>query len=81
MQGADGRVLATYGELHGDIIHFEELPHSLIQAVVATEDRRYFEHVGIDLRGIARAALANIRAGGVVQGGSTITQQVAKNFR
>ncbi|MBT6512820.1 MAG: PBP1A family penicillin-binding protein [Rhodospirillaceae bacterium] len=80
MQGADGRVLATYGELHGDIIHFEELPHSLIQAVVATEDRRYFEHVGIDLRGIARAALANIRAGGVVQGGSTITQQVAKNL-
>jgi penicillin-binding protein 1A len=80
VQGADGRVLATYGELHGDIIHFEELPHSLIQAVVATEDRRYFEHVGIDLRGIARAALANIRAGGVVQGGSTITQQVAKNL-
>jgi penicillin-binding protein 1A len=78
--GADGSVLATYGELHGETIHFEDLPVSLVQSVLATEDRRFFDHVGVDLRGIARAAWANIQAGGVVQGGSTITQQVAKNL-
>jgi penicillin-binding protein 1A len=78
--GSDGSVLATYGELHGETLHFEDLPVSLIEAVLATEDRRYFDHAGVDLRGIARAAWANIQAGGVVQGGSTITQQVAKNL-
>jgi len=78
--GSDGRVLATYGEHHGETLHFEDLPTDLIQAVLATEDRRFFNHIGIDLRGIARAAWANIQAGGVVQGGSTITQQVAKNL-
>lgn len=78
--GSDGEVLATYGELHGETLHFEDLPEPLIQAVLSTEDRRFFEHIGIDLRGIARAAWANIQAGGVVQGGSTITQQAAKNL-
>ncbi len=78
--GSDGSVLATYGELHGETLHYMDLPESLIQAVLATEDRRFFDHVGVDLRGIARAAWANIEAGGVVQGGSTITQQVAKNL-
>ncbi len=78
--GADGRTLATYGELHGETLHFEDLPETLVRAVVATEDRRFFEHGGIDPRGVVRAAWANLRAGGVVQGGSTITQQVAKNL-
>ncbi|MBC6441032.1 MAG: PBP1A family penicillin-binding protein [Rhodospirillales bacterium] len=78
--GADGQVIATYGELHGEVLHFEDLPETLIWAVTATEDRRYFEHIGVDIRGIARAAWVNIQAGGVLQGGSTITQQVAKNL-
>ncbi len=77
---ADGSVLATYGELHGTPLHYEDLPPALIQAVLATEDRRFFSHPGVDLRGIARAAWANLRAGGVVEGGSTITQQLAKNL-
>jgi len=77
---ADGAVLATYGELHGAVLHYEDLPPALIQAVLATEDRRFFDHFGVDLRGIARAAWANLRAGGVVEGGSTITQQLAKNL-
>ena len=77
---ADGAVLATYGELHGAALHYDDLPPALVQAVLATEDRRFFDHVGVDLRGIARAAWANLRAGGVVEGGSTITQQLAKNL-
>ena len=77
---ADGAVLATYGEVHGAALHYEDLPPALIQAVLATEDRRFFDHFGVDLRGIARAAWANLRAGGVVEGGSTITQQLAKNL-
>lgn len=77
---ADGSVLATYGDLHGPSVHFEALPPALVAAVVAAEDRRFFDHGGIDLVGIARAAFANLRAGAVVQGGSTITQQVAKNL-
>lgn len=56
------------------------LPPLLVQAVLLTEDRRFHEHHGIDPIGIGRAALANLRAGGVVQGGSTLTQQLMKNF-
>ena len=77
---ADGTVLANYGELHGNALHYEDLPQHLIDAVIATEDRRFFDHMGIDPIGIARAMVANIRAGGIVQGGSTISQQVAKNL-
>src|SRR5262249_18862479 len=52
----------------------------LIKAVLATEDRRFYDHFGIDLPGTARALVANTKAGGVVQGGSSITQQLAKNL-
>lgn len=59
---------------------FEELPERYFQAVVSVEDRRFFEHPGIDVISICRALLANLKAGTVVQGGSTITQQLAKNL-
>ena len=76
----DGTVLANYGELHGEAMHYEDLPPHLVDAVVATEDRRFFDHFGLDMIGIARAIVANLRAGAIVQGGSTISQQVAKNL-
>ncbi len=78
--GAGGTVIATRGDLHGKTVRFKGLPPYLVQAVVATEDRRFFEHPGIDIIGIMRAAWANLRAGRVRQGGSTISQQVAKNL-
>src|SRR3546814_2235641 len=55
------------------------MPKRLVQAVIATEDRRFYDHFGIDPIGLARAAWTNFRAGRVVQGGSTLTQQLAKN--
>jgi penicillin-binding protein 1A len=77
--GADGQVLATYGDLYGGVVELREMPKWLPQAVIATEDRRFYDHFGIDVIGLARAAYVNLRAGRVVQGGSTITQQLAKN--
>ena len=73
------RILATYGEFRGEIIPFDRLPEDLVAAVIAVEDRRFFDHGGMDVFGVLRALVANLRAGGVVQGGSTITQQVIKN--
>ena len=67
------------GILHDDSVPLEQMPPYLIQAVLATEDRRFFEHFGIDLIGTLRALTVNARASGVVQGGSSITQQLAKN--
>jgi len=65
---ADGAVLATYGDLHGGAVRFNEVPPYLVQAIVATEDRRFFDHMGVDAIGILRAAFANLRAGAVRQG-------------
>ncbi len=62
------------------LIRLSEAPPILIDAIMAMEDRRFYEHGGIDPRGILRAAWANLRAGGIVQGGSTLTQQLVKNF-
>ena len=75
-----GHVLATYGDIVGDPLRLSDMPAWLPEAVVAVEDRRYWHHPGIDLIGMARAAATNLVAGHVVQGGSTITQQVAKNL-
>ncbi len=77
---SNGSLVAGYGDLYGARLTVNELPPQLVQAVVAIEDRRFFEHPGVDFRGILRAAVANLRAGGVVQGGSTLTQQLAKNL-
>ncbi|OHC82664.1 MAG: hypothetical protein A3G73_09020, partial [Rhodospirillales bacterium RIFCSPLOWO2_12_FULL_67_15] len=77
---ADGTELARVGEIWGRPVPLHEMAPELPLAVVATEDRRFFQHFGLDLLGLARAALANLRAGRAVQGGSTITQQLAKNL-
>lgn len=62
------------------LISLDEVPHHLVGALLAIEDKNYAQHLGIDIRGLARAMWANIRAGSLVQGGSTITQQLVKNF-
>jgi penicillin-binding protein 1A len=77
---ADGAALATFGGLYGEPVRVAGLPPYLPQAVLAVEDRRFYGHFGIDPLGLARAAIANVRAGHIVQGGSTITQQLAKNL-
>ncbi len=77
---SDGALLATYGDLFGDPVSVREMPRYLPDAVIATEDRRFYSHFGIDLLGLVRAVFINLRAGHVVQGGSTITQQLAKNL-
>jgi penicillin-binding protein 1A len=78
--GRDGTVVATYGELFAEPVTLAETPPLLVQAIVATEDRRFFTHSGIDPVGMARAFAANLSAGEIRQGGSTITQQLAKNL-
>jgi penicillin-binding protein 1A len=75
-----GNEIGSRGIRHNDSIPLEEYPDHLIKAVLATEDRRFYEHYGIDFPGTIRAMTANARAGGVVQGGSSITQQLAKNL-
>jgi penicillin-binding protein 1A len=77
---ANGGRLASYGDLYGRRLSAKELPPHLIQAVVAIEDRRFFEHSGVDGRGLLRAMVVNVRKGRFVQGGSTLTQQLAKNL-
>jgi penicillin-binding protein 1A len=76
----DGSLIASYGDLYGDSVKLSDLPPYLPAAVLATEDRRFYNHFGVDLRGIARALYVNFKQGDTVQGGSTITQQVAKNL-
>ena len=77
---ADGREIGSRGGTTAPAVPLAELPPYLIRAFLATEDRRFYSHWGIDLRGIARAAWVNLRSGGFVEGGSTITQQLAKNL-
>jgi penicillin-binding protein 1B len=62
------------------LVRLDDLPKALVGALLSVEDRTFFDHRGVSLRGIARALLANLRAGAAVQGGSTLTQQLAKNF-
>ncbi len=76
----DGTILTTRGEMAGTNIALADLPPHLPQAFIAIEDRRFYSHFGIDPAGIARAAVTNILGRGVRQGGSTLTQQLAKNL-
>ncbi len=78
--GFDGSVLATRGEMPGANVSLKELPPYLPKAFIAIEDRRFYSHYGVDPLGIARAAVANVLHRGVSQGGSTLTQQLAKNL-
>ena len=80
IEAADGTLLAAYGDLHGDRIDAANLPPHAVAALTSIEDRRFFRHFGLDPLGLARAARANLRAGRIVQGGSTLTQQLAKNL-
>ncbi len=80
LKADDSEVFASRGEFRGDRLAVDELPPYLLQAVIAVEDRRFYEHPGIDYRGIMRALTANFSAGEVRQGGSTITQQLAKTY-
>ncbi len=75
---ADGTFAAAYGDVYGSYVGLGGIAPTLVDAVVAIEDRRFFRHWGIDPLALVRAARANWRAGRVVQGGSTITQQLAK---
>ncbi|HVG50243.1 MAG TPA: transglycosylase domain-containing protein [Xanthobacteraceae bacterium] len=75
-----GRPLATRGDLGGSSIPLNELPRHLPRAFMAIEDRRFYDHAGIDPIGLIRALVANVMHRGVSQGGSTITQQLAKNL-
>lgn len=80
IQAQDGTTLGTYGDLFEEMVKLSDLPAHVPQALMSIEDRRFYSHFGVDVIGLARAAYTNYRAGRVVQGGSTVTQQLAKNF-
>ena len=77
---ADGSLITNHSDSNGQSLSLDEMSPYLPEAVVAIEDRRFYYHFGIDPIGLARAAFTNLTAGGVVQGGSTLTQQLAKNL-
>ena len=77
---SDGHPLARRGDLAGPPVALKDMPPYVPKAFVAIEDRRFYEHFGVDPFGIARAFVANVLHRGVAQGGSTITQQLAKNL-
>ena len=80
MEAEDGTVFARFGDLYGDHMSLNEIPKYIPEAIIAIEDRRFYHHFGIDVFGILRAGVRNVVAGHLVQGGSTLTQQLAKNL-
>jgi hypothetical protein len=76
----NGKEIGQRGILHNDAVPLSEIPDHLIKATLATEDRRFFDHFGVDVFGTLRALATNLNAGETVQGGSTLTQQLAKNL-
>ena len=79
IKGAQGEPIGSASEIEREIVTLTDVPISLVQAVIATEDARFFSHPGFDVIGLTRAAIANFTAKGIRQGGSTITQQLARN--
>jgi penicillin-binding protein 1A len=77
---AEGKLLAEFGEERRALVKIGDVPQPMIQAILAAEDERFYQHSGVDYVGVARAALSNFVSGGVRQGASTITMQVARNF-
>ena len=80
IDGIDGKPLAVRGEMGGAAVSLKDLPPYLPRAFIAIEDRRFYHHYGVDPLGLARALIADVLHRGVQQGGSTITQQLAKNL-
>jgi penicillin-binding protein 1A len=80
VKAADGTVIGRYGDMKGRNVAKEDLPKNLIHAVLAIEDRRFYYHPGVDFIGIGRAIVTNAAKGRFAQGGSTLTQQLAKNL-
>ncbi|MBV9637577.1 MAG: PBP1A family penicillin-binding protein [Methylobacteriaceae bacterium] len=78
LTAADGRMLATRGVFKGEKLSFADIPQDVVHALVATEDRRFFEHPGLDWRGALRALWRDVRSGEAREGGSTITQQLVR---
>jgi len=76
----DGQLIQEYGEKRRIPLTYEQIPPTLVHAILATEDQRFFEHPGVDILGLGRAALKMVQTGTKSQGGSTITMQVARNF-
>ncbi|RRJ83151.1 penicillin-binding protein 1A [Aestuariirhabdus litorea] len=77
---SDSKLIAEFGEKRRTPLHFQQIPSAMIQAVLSAEDDRFYEHHGVDIRGLLRAAAQLIQSGQIQSGGSTITMQVAKNF-
>lgn len=76
----EGLLIQEYGEKKRIPVTYEEIPQTLVHALIATEDQRFFEHPGVDILGLGRAAVRMVKTGTKSQGGSTITMQVARNF-
>src|SRR6185295_4726694 len=77
---ADGKLIGEFGEERRAVVKIGEVPKPMINAILAAEDERFYQHSGVDYVGVARAALSNFASGGARQGASTITMQVARNF-
>ncbi|MBN9126573.1 MAG: transglycosylase domain-containing protein, partial [Nitrosospira sp.] len=77
---AEGLLIGEFGEERREVVKISAAPAQLKQAIIAAEDDRFYQHGGVDYIGILRAAYSNFTSGGVRQGASTITMQVARNF-
>lgn len=76
----NGNEIQTFGNIYQQVMTPDDLPHHMIEAIISTEDRRFFSHFGFDVVAFTRAIVRNLMAGRYAEGGSTITQQVAKNL-
>ncbi|NEO27515.1 MAG: transglycosylase domain-containing protein, partial [Kamptonema sp. SIO4C4] len=75
---ADGTVIQEIGPVTHEELDIAEIPNLVVQAFIASEDRRFLKHEGVDYQGIVRASLTNLRSGRIVEGGSTLTQQLSR---